>query len=94
MKPDWKVAVEKQLKDQGVNPASKKAADNLMESERKKAKRGSWSVEQEAAYKVKLSEREKSAYWAKKTLENDKRRTILRGRSRSSRHWKRFIRTS
>jgi hypothetical protein len=37
----------------------------VKESERKKAKRASWSVEQEAAYKVKESERKKAAYWAK-----------------------------
>jgi hypothetical protein len=56
MKPDWKVAVEKQLKDQGVDPASKtdRAAT-------KRAKRANRSVEKEAAeHNVRASERRKA----------------------------------
>jgi hypothetical protein len=55
------VAVEKQLKDQGVGPASKtgRAATS-------KAKRANQSVEQEAADKVRESERKeaKRANWS------------------------------
>jgi hypothetical protein len=81
MKPDWKVAVVKQLKDQGVDPASKTGR-----AATKRAERASRSVEKHAADNVRESERRK-ANKANRSVEQEAAYKVKEAERKKAAYW-------